>query len=41
MDTIEKLKIIFEENIDNKPLMSALRDFYRYYIFLDPPDVDT
>jgi len=41
MEDMEKLIFLLEKSVDNKFSKETLRDFYKYYIFLDPPDIDT
>ena len=41
MENMEKLLSLLEKSVDNKFSKETLRDFYRYYIFLEPPDIDT
>lgn len=41
MDNAEKLRILLEENMIGRFRREVIREFYRYYVFLDPPEIDT
>ena len=41
MENIEKLRVLLEESISGRFRKDVIREFYMYYVFLDPPEIDT
>lgn len=41
MEDMKKLIFLLGESVDNRFSKKTLRDFYMYYAFLDPPDIET